>query len=280
MKIIAVASIALLIGFRFLNLTKIPIFIDEQTYLKLGEIAIHDNDSLFLSLKYLVFPVVPWILGIFQLIFASFFNGLLLGRLVMVVADLISAFLIFLIGKRILSPKYAVFCALVYLTIPLNFFHSRIVLLESITNMFFLAGMYFYLGNFDRDTRVDIRKSISKILTAGVLFLLSFLSKPLVLVSFSALPTIAIFFWMNNQKRNTKELLFYLCILLFMFTFVLLLSLPLIFSVWNGFSDYRVSPNSNQILVNLKNNLWLVWWWSKVYITLPLIFCHLTDLIQ
>src|SRR3989304_5006188 len=109
MKIITLVSIALLIGFRFLNLTKIPIFIDEQTYLKLGEIAVNNKDGLFLSLQYLVFPVVPWILGIFQLIFASFFNGLLLGRLVMVVADLISAFLIFLIGKRILNPKYAVF---------------------------------------------------------------------------------------------------------------------------------------------------------------------------
>jgi len=188
MRIVAVVSIILLTVLRFVNLTKIPIFIDEQTYLKLGEIAANNKESLFLSLKYLVFPVVPWILGIFQLIFASLFNGLLLGRLVMVVADLISAFLIFLIGKRILSPQYAVFCALVYLTIPLNFFHSRIVLLEPITNMFFLAGIYYYLENFNADRKVEIRKSISKILSVAILFSLSFLSKPIALVSFSVLP--------------------------------------------------------------------------------------------
>ena len=158
MKIITVVSIALLIGFRFLNLTKIPIFIDEQTYLKLGEIAVNNKDDLFLSLKYLVFPVVPWILGIFQLLFVSIFNVLYLSRFLMVVADLISAFFIYLVGKRLLGPKYASFCVIIYLIIPLNFFHSRIVLLEPITNMFFLAGLYFYLGNFDENKKVEIRK--------------------------------------------------------------------------------------------------------------------------
>ena len=272
MRIVAVVSIILLIVLRFVNLTKIPIFIDEQTYLKLGDIAVNDKDGLFLSVKYLVFPVVPWILGISQLLFASFLNVLFLGRSVMVIADLVSALFIYLIGKKILSPKYAIICIIIYLIIPLNFFHSRIILLEPITNMFFLAGLYFYLGIFERNTQVEIRKSISKILTAGVLFLLSFLSKPLALVSFSALPMIAIFFWINDQKRNTKKLLFYLCILLFIFTFVLLLSLPLIFSVWQGFSDYRISPDAHQMHVNFKKNLWLVWWWSKTYISPAIIF--------
>jgi len=190
----------------------------------------------------------------------------------MVVSDLISAFFIYLIDKRLLGSKYAIFCVIIYLTIPLNFFHSRIVLLEPITNMFFLAGLYFYLGNFDRDTKVEIRKSISKILTAGVLFSLSFLSKPLALASFSALPIVAIFFWLNDKKRSSKKLFFYLGILLFIFAFVMLLSLPLVFSVWQGYSDYRVSPNLLQILLNFKNNLWLVWWWSKAYISTALIF--------
>src|SRR3990170_3490271 len=138
--------------------------------------------------------------------------------------------------------------------------------------MFFLAGLYFYMGNFDEDKKVAIRESIPKILTAGLLFLLSFLSKPLALVSFSALPIVAIFFWLNDKKRSSKKLFFYLGILLFIFVFVILLSSPLIFSVWRGFSDYRVSPNANQMLVNLKNNLWLVWWWSKAYISTALIF--------
>jgi len=51
MKIITIVSIALLIGFRFLNLTKIPIFIDEQTYLKLGEIAVNNKGSFFCLLN-------------------------------------------------------------------------------------------------------------------------------------------------------------------------------------------------------------------------------------
>ena len=51
MRIVAVVSIILLIVLRFVNLTKIPIFIDEQTYLKLGEIAVNNKGSFFCLLN-------------------------------------------------------------------------------------------------------------------------------------------------------------------------------------------------------------------------------------
>ena len=54
MKKIVSVSFFLLAVSRFINLGKIPIFIDEQTYLRLGKTAIENPDALFLSLKFLV----------------------------------------------------------------------------------------------------------------------------------------------------------------------------------------------------------------------------------
>ena len=153
MKYVTRLILVFLIALRFLNLGKLPFFIDEQTYIKLGESAQYPH-NLFLSLKYLVFPVVPWILGFFKFFLGSFINPLYLGRSIMVVADLIASLFIYLIAKKLINTRYAIFSTIVYLTIPLNFFHSRIVLLEPITNMFFLAGLYFYLGFFDPRNKI------------------------------------------------------------------------------------------------------------------------------
>jgi len=80
------------------------------------------------------------------------------------------------------------------------------------------------------------------------------------------------FFWINDKKRNTKKLLLYLSILILIFILIFLLSFFLAFAVWKGFSDYRAPLKFDQLVTNFRQNLWLVWWWSKVYVTLPLIF--------
>lgn len=271
MKKIVLACFFLLAVFRFTNLGEIPIFIDEQTYLSLGANIVKNPHEPFLSLKYLVFPVIPWTLAVFQLLLRPLFNPLLLGRSIMVVADLLSAFLIYLIAKKILGQRYAFFSCLIYLTIPLNFFHSRLVLLEPITNMFFLAGFYYYLEIISFQKKTKFINLVTKSLFSAILISLSFLSKPLAIVSFSAMPFAAVSFWYFDKKVSFKKLLIYLIPYIFMLMFIFLLTLPFIINVWSGYSDYRVSPNIDYMFAHLKKNIWLVWWWSKSYVSYPFI---------
>lgn len=267
-KTVIILVFLILIVVRVINLGKIPIFIDEQTYLKLGKSFIQDPHTLFLSLNYLVFPVVPWILGIVQLIFGPFLNVLVIGRASMVLADIISAFVIYLIANEIYDKKYGIISAVIYLSLPLNFFHSRVILLEPITNMFFILGLFFYIRYFYNKKP---KKLIIALFTISILLLLSFMSKPIALVSFSSIPILALFSFMGNKKHNLKSLLSFTIPLFAIFFILLITSSPFVFAVWRKFSDYRVGANLYELAHNFKKNIWLAWWWSKTYVSLQII---------
>lgn len=260
----------ILVLIRFINLTHLPIFIDEQTYLQLGDQATKDIGKSFESLNYMVFPVVPWILGFFQLIFKNFFSPLLIGRSVMVLTDVISAGFIYLIGKKLLDKKYALISALIYLSLPLNFFHSRIVLLEPVTNVFFLAGLFLFINRANRINKFNT-KLFGQIIPILCFLSLSYLSKPNGLVSFSALPIYAALSNVKNSRKILKEKFYSIVIAVFILALVLAVTAPFSFLVWKGFSDYRIGNNMGLILFVLKKNLWLTYWWTKNYVTIPVI---------
>lgn len=262
-----------LVVLRFINLTTIPIFIDEQTHLRMGEGTLKHLNSPFFTVQSRIFPVVPWILGIFQIILGWLFNPLLLGRIVMVFADLLSAFFIYLIGKNLFEKRFGVICAIVYLSLPLNFFHSRTAVLEPVTSMFFLAALHVFIGMFLKS------KSLLKsgVLT-GLLLALSFLSKPTAIASFTALPFAFIFVFIN-EKANFKKVKKDLPKILILMSVAIIITLPIVASVWSEFSDLFVWKNLELMVVNFKRNLWLTWWWSKAYLTLPIIFLAAISLL-
>lgn len=270
MKFLTVAILFFLASIRFVNLLNIPIFIDEQTYLKLGANSLRDSNQYFASLKYLVFPVVPWILAVFEFIFPKI-NPLLLGRVIMVIADLLSAFFVYKIAKTVINQKYGIFSVLVYLLLPLNFFHSRVILLEPLTNSFFLIGLYFYLKNFVCSNKKKGAQPGFKYISTTAALTLSFLSKPLAIVCFCSLPIFTIANILNQKGKLPKNIFVKLAAPFLIFTAVFVISLPLINIVWQGFSDYRAPFNIFGLLINLKNNLWLTFWWLKVYLTPPIL---------
>lgn len=278
-KTVIILVFLILIIVRFINLGKIPIFIDEQTYLNLGRNFIQNPHTLFSSLKYLVFPVVPWILGITQYILGPFLNVLVIGRASMVLADIISAFVIYLIANEMYGKRYGIISAVIYLSLPLNFFHSRVILLEPITNMFSILGLLFYIKYFYNKKPKKPKKLIIALFTISILLLLSFLSKPIALVSFSSIPILALFSFIGSKKHNLRSLINITIPLFAIFLILLIISSPFVFTVWREFSDYRVGANLYELVHNCKKNIWLAWWWSKTYVSLPIIIACIISFI-
>ena len=258
----------LLIFVRFINLNKIPIFIDEQAHLRMGEVSLNGFGNLFSSLSYRIFPVVPWILGISQILFGNVVNYLVLGRAIMVIADILSALFVYMIGKEIFDRKYGILAAIVYLSLPLNFFHSRLVLLEPITFMFFIGALYFFIKNRSKNYG---KLPLAQSGLIGSFLALSFLSKPTALVLFTAFPIIFINSWVNTKTKSIAQIAKDLLPILLIVCVGLAITIPVTFSVWSKFSDLLVWNNPASILPIFKKNLWLTWWWLKAYVTMPII---------
>jgi len=264
--------VSILIIVRFINLNKIPIFIDEQAHLRMGEVSLNGFGNLFFPVRNRIFPVIPWILGTSQILFGNLVNYLFLGRAIMVIADILSALFVYMIGKEIFDRKYGILAAIVYLSLPLNFFHSRLILLEPITFMFFIGALYFFIKN--RSGHYG-KLSLVQSGLIGFFLALSFLSKPTALVLFTAFPIILVNSWVNTKTKSIARIAKDILPLVLIVCVGLAVTIPVTFSVWSKFSDLLVWNNPASILPIFKKNLWLTWWWLKAYITMPIIILSL-----
>lgn len=267
--------LVILIILRFINLDKIPIFIDEQAHLRMGEVSLNGFGNLFFPVSSRIFPVVPWILGISQILFGNVVNYLVLGRAFMVIADILSSLFVYMIGKEIFDRKYGILAAIVYLSLPLNFFHSRLVLLEPITFMFFIGALYFFIKNRSGNYG---KLPLAQSGLIGSFLALSFLSKPTALVLFTVFPIIFITFWVNTKTKSIAQIAKDLLPLLLIVCVGLVVAILVTFSVWSKFSDLLVWNNPASILPIFKKNLWLTWWWLKAYTTMPIIILVLLSI--
>lgn len=270
--------LALLALLRFISLDKIPIFIDEQTHLYYGQLSFTDFDSLFETVQYRIFPVVPWVLGFAQMISRQSVNPLILGRAIMVLSDIISCVLVYHFAKKLISKKYALIAALIYLGLPLNFFHSRVILLEPMTNMFFLAALLFFLKVLDVQNVLSVRSRFTSMAFTTAMLALAFLSKPTIIVSFVTLPLLFVNRLIGEKTQKLKFKIRGFALITLVVLFVMIIA-PIVIPVWHKFADLFVLNNMDLIITNFKKNLWLTWWWSKVYITLPIILLTLASLI-
>jgi len=240
---------------RFINLTAIPIFGDESLYLSftyniLKNPLVHGLDSI----RYGVMPVFIWLQSLTHLLFRQFFNPLFLGRAFSIVADLSSAIFIYLIAKNLFNKKYAVFSTLIYLSLPLTFFHSRFTLLEATTNMFITAAIYLSWQKINS----------LRIVALAALLSLAFFTKPLAVISFFPVILIPILL----RKLKPKLLIRYCLSFLLAALIIIGLYLPIRHQFTKFISSYNlINP---QILDLFKSNLWKALAWSKRYMTLPI----------
>lgn len=263
--------VAILVVVRFINLDKIPIFGDEALYLFLADEIKKNPSHLFDALPWGVFPMISWTISLADFIKPHFINPLVFGRTLMVFFDLISAVLIFLIGKRLFARNAGIFSAIIYLSIPLNFLHSRLVLLESITNLFTLIVIFLSLKILE-ESDFGKKLRIFWIVLVAVFLNLAFFTKPLAVVSFAALILIPVIYFLEKKlsiKNIPKLMIFnFLLALGSGFLLIFLLYLP----IRDQFSRYIVDSGSlSGMIVHFKANIWRTAWWLNNYLTIPIL---------
>lgn len=244
--------ILVLLGlFRFINIRLIPPFLDETIYLSMADLVRGDIHTLFKPFQIYITPMGIWLLALIDSINNNYLNPLTLGRIFMVSVDLFSAYLLFLIGKAIIDTKYGVLAALIYISLPLTFFHSRFVLMEPLTNTFILLSLLFTLKVYSTG---NLRKKY--LLISLLCFFLASLTKPIALVSFFPI-LIAPFAIYAKDSKILKTHLFIILLLM------LIILPPALFYLANFplyFTDFKrpIYVLALQFKTNLfKSSLWL-----------------------
>lgn len=134
------------------NLTRIPIFNDEAIYLDWAWINTrlpgHLFDSLFDSKQ----PLLFWIWGIFERIFA---DPLFAGRLVAVFFGALTLSGVYTLARKLSGQNTALLAAGLYTVIPIFVFYNRLALMEAAVAAVGIWGGYFLLKLMDRPNLVN-----------------------------------------------------------------------------------------------------------------------------
>lgn len=264
-------AIFIILGiFRLINLHNFPIFGDEALYLYLSDKILTNPNSLIDSINFGVMPIFIWILSILLFINNQIINPLILGRVSTVLLDIMSAYLVYSITKLLFNKFTGIVSSIIYLLIPLNFLHSRLVLLESPVNFFSLASIYFVLI-------VIFKKSVSftkyKLLVLSALFfVISYFIKPISLIIFPTLVGAFIISVFNYKKINIKSLKDPFLQSSFLSLLIIILIATFYLPISDYFNKRFLIENSTDYFTEFKKNLWLFYWWSKNYFTFPIIF--------
>ncbi|MFH2062026.1 MAG: glycosyltransferase family 39 protein [Candidatus Beckwithbacteria bacterium] len=276
--IISFLVISLLI-LRFINLINIPIFGDESLYINFAKNINQNFKNHYLdSISYGVFPVFIWLQAFFHQLFNSTINPLLLSRIVAVVADIISTIFIYLIGKKIYGRIYGYISTIIYLILPLTFFHSRLALLESTTHMLMIIAIYLSVLGI-KSTSLLKRFNSQWILTMAIILTLAFFTKPLAIISFAPVFLVPLFFKSKivHMKTSKNIWLNYFTAFLLTGIIIALLYIP----VKHHFSKFIFTSNlfSFQAIGFFLSNLIKAFSWSRIYFTPPLLFIIITVFI-
>lgn len=276
--LLAYILIVLLIALRFINLINIPIFGDESLYINFAYNII-DNPSahFFDSIPFGVFPIFIWIQAIFHKTFFQFLNPLLLSRIIAVIVDLISATFIFKLGKLLYNKTFAVISLLIYLTLPLTFFNSRLALLESTTHLFVIIAMY--LSVLAIKKKLLLKQINYRWIVSLAMFLtLSFFTKPLAVIIFIPIFLIPVFSKINLNRKNKFIWVNYLISLFLTGLLISFFYLP----DKHYFSKFIFENKilSIQTVTFFFSNLRKALSWLKIYLSLPLLILSIIAIMS
>jgi 4-amino-4-deoxy-L-arabinose transferase-like glycosyltransferase len=116
------------------------------------------------------------------------------GRLVSIVASLVSTYLLYLIGKRFIGRLGAILSAFFFAFLPYNIYFSRVILPEPLATTLALGGIWIFIRFID--SKKDWRLFLS-----GALFALALLVKPFTI--FYLVPVL----YLMMTKFKLKDLL-------------------------------------------------------------------------
>lgn len=101
----------------------------------------------------------------------SFFSLEVWGRLLSIFSSLLTAFFIFLIGKRYFGKFGGVLSAFFFLFIPYNIYFTRVILPEPMATMFIVSSLWFFIKFINDNKKWQLYLS-------ALLFAISLLIKP------------------------------------------------------------------------------------------------------
>lgn len=107
------------------------------------------------------------------------------GRMLTAFISIITAFFLYLLGKRYYGSAVGLLTAFFYVFLPFNIYFTRVILPDPLGVLFAVSGLYFFEVNF---------------IISGILFALAFLQKPFFGVYL--FPLLPEFLKKENLKRN------------------------------------------------------------------------------
>lgn len=255
---------------RLYRIGNTPVFWDESIYLGIAENFRKNPAELLHTFDYYPYPVMIWLQTIVGYLY-PLGNPLIISRVFLAFSDLISAYFIFLIVRKISGIKASLVAPLFYLSLPLTFFHSRFVMLESLTNMFAIIALYRAVRHI-----YDVKTTINPvwIITQALLLTISFFTKPIVILYFPFIFLIPLYLLVAPRYKNIIQIKF----VIFEFLLAFIISSGIIFLLASPYkSDYTyyLSDGGNfnlNTFIHFKANLWKAAWWSNAYLTNPLIW--------
>ncbi len=266
LKITFVASAIL----KFIYLDRIPIFADEANLLRMADILRKNPSEIISFTNGGILPGLIIVLALLENIFKDSFNILFVARAFSVLCEILSSYFIYLIGLYLFNPITALISALLYLLMPFNNFHGRLVMLEPLMSVFFLSSLYSLIRVIDKlNIKFILNKVYKQIILIICLLILSFITKPLVVVSVGAFVTLPLVYRGNNPRNKSLKKILSLTTVIIIF-FVLFI-MPFSFLSSSHFYNDYIIRNSNVILHNFKMNLWRSYIWIKIYYPLSIL---------
>src|SRR5256885_6821608 len=185
--IIGIVILGIFFITRLLHLLSLPIFTDEAIYVRWAQIAKNDASWRFISLTDGKQPMFVWA-AIISMKFIH--DPLLAGRIVSVVAGLLSTIGMYFLGNEIFkNRKIGILASMVYVLFPFALVYDRLAIYDSLVAMFIIWSLYFEILLI-RNIRLDIAMILGMVIGGGMLtktsadFALAFLPVSLLLFNF------------------------------------------------------------------------------------------------
>lgn len=265
---------SLFVILRFTNLSLVPIISDEAEHLYFADKIAKNLNNIFISFNANTpYPFMVWVLALIKLTVGSFVDPLTSGRFLAVSGDMISALVIFLIGKKFFDRGVGIFSSLVYIALPLNFLHSRFVILESMANMFALIVIYFIILILGKPPKESI--PVKYYLLTSAFFVLAFFTKTISLVTIFPVIFLPVIFSLKDGRFefDTEKLRICYKRLILSLTGGIIFCLSVVAPLFNKYTTMvNTTFDINSAFFNLfKLQLHKTVIWLGSYLTVPLL---------
>lgn len=168
-------------------------FNDEAIYIRWATLIREDSSNLFIPSVDGKSPLFMWVNA---LTLGGFDDVLLSGRIISVVAGVLTVIGIYWIGRELFGRSVGFLAAIIYSVLPFSVIHDRMALVDSLTTAF---AVWMMLGAVKLSTRPQW--GWVKSLALGILLGLGFLTKTPFLLFF-IFPVLAMWFFSDLKNRK------------------------------------------------------------------------------